>query len=272
MRIAITGGGGFIGQATLEEARRQGHEAWSFDRADGNDVLGPLDGLKGAEAVIHLAGVLGTHELFNSVRAAIDINITGSYRVMEWCLDNEANYVGITMPDAFPSIYTATKIATQRLATALYHSRGLRVCHVRAFNAYGPHQKYGHGHPQKIIPTFASLAWRNNPIPIWGTGTQTVDLIHVDDIARILVAATVLTGNEVIDAGTRTAISVNQVADFVLHVTKSSASAEHLPMRDGENPTHLVATGEGWEHLTFRPKFSWTLLADTIRWYRGKWR
>ena len=172
MKIVVTGGGGFIGNATRLYAQELGHEVWTFDRADGHDVMGDLEGLKGADTVIHLAGLLGTHELFNTVQDAIDINITGSYRVMDWCLNNDASYVGIAMPDAFPSIYTATKIATQRLATALHHSRGLRVSHVRAFNAYGPGQKHGPGHPQKIIPTFATAAWRQDPIRSGGTAPR----------------------------------------------------------------------------------------------------
>lgn len=191
---------------------------------------------------------------------------------MDWCLRNDATYVGITMPDAFPSIYTATKIASQRLATALHHSRELRVSHVRAFNAFGPGQKFGTGHPQKIVPTFAALGWRNIPLPVWGDGTQTVDLVHVDDIARLLVAATRLTENQIIDAGTGTALTVNAVAEFVLKVTKSYGGIEHLPMRDGEVPTHIVAGGEGWDLLPpdSRPTFSWSDLESTIKWYRGK--
>ncbi len=233
--------------------------------------MGPLDGLKGADAVIHLAGVLGTHELFDTVQEAIDINITGAYRIMDWCLKNEAGYVGITMPDAFPSIYTATKIASQRLATALHHSRGLRVSHVRAFNAYGPGQKHGPGTPQKIIPTFATKAWRNEPIPIWGDGTQTVDLVNVLDIARILVTCTKLWNNEIVDAGTGTALSVNQVADAVIKTTGSLAGVQYFPMRDGEEPTHIVATGEGWDLLDGgAPIFLWPELAETVRWYKDR--
>lgn len=234
--------------------------------------MGSLDGLKGADAVIHLAGLLGTHELFTQVQDAIDVNITGAYRIMDWCLKNDARYVGITMPDAFPSIYTATKIASQRLATALHHSRGLQVSHVRAFNAFGPGQKYGRGHPQKIIPTFAALGWRNDPLPVWGNGSQTVDLIYVTDIARLLITAVSLTENQIIDAGTGVALTVNAVAEYVLKVTKSTGGIERLPMRDGEKPTHIVATKEGWNWLMSdeRPVFTWGQLADTIRWYRGK--
>lgn len=269
MRLAVTGGGGFIGSAVIRHAHEMGLEAWTFDRSDGHDVLGDLGGLKGADAVIHLGGVLGTHELFNHVEDAIQQNIVGSYRIMQWCIDNGAGYVGITMPDAFPSIYTATKIASQRLATALHHSRGLKVSHVRAFNAYGPGQKHGPGHPQKIIPTFAVEAWHNRPIPIWGDGTQTVDLIHVDDIANILIRATALTQNEIVDAGSGHPLTVYEVAQFVLRVTHSTAGMVNYPMRDGETPTTIAAKGEGWDLMDWpkEPEFDWDQLRNTILWY-----
>lgn len=271
MKIAITGGSGFLGRATLAYAQTMGHAAWTFDRADGHDILGDLKGLYGAEAVIHMAGLLGTHELFDSIEEAIQVNVVGSLRIMEWCIKNDAHYVGITMPDVFPSIYTATKVASQRLARALHHSRGLKVSHVRAFNAYGPGQKYGPGHPQKIIPTFATLAWHNKPIPIWGDGTQTVDLVHSFDVARMLVNAIAWADDEIFDAGTGVAITVNQVAELVIRVTGSTAGVRYHPMRDGEVPTHIVADGwKGWAMMGIHPQFNPATLAEVVKWYQPK--
>src|SRR6478752_5341040 len=95
------------------------------------------------------------------------------------------------MPDSdWANVYQATKLCSMKLATAWHRNFGVPVSHVRAFNAYGPGQKYGVGHPQKFLPTFASLAWRGEPIPIWGDGLQSVDPIHVDEVARMLVDAT----------------------------------------------------------------------------------
>ncbi len=270
MRIAVTGGSGFIGKPTVRYAQTQGHDAWTFDRQDGHDIMGDLKGLEGAEAVIHMAGLLGTHELFDQAEEAVRVNVIGSLRIMQWCVDHDANYVGITMPDAFPSIYTATKIASQRLATALHHSRGLKVSHVRAFNAYGPDQKFGPGHPQKIIPTFATLAWQNRAIPIWGDGLQSVDLVHSGDVAAMLVEATKFGNNEIFDAGTGVALTVNQVANVVRRVTGSTRGVVHLPMRDGEVPTHIVASGEGWDVIGFQPTHDLERLAEVIRWYQPK--
>lgn len=268
MRIAVTGGHGFIGAPTVRYAISQGHDAWMFDRSDGNDIMGNLKGLDGAQAVIHLAGLLGTHELFDAAEEAVMVNVVGSLRIMEWCVERNARYVGIAMPDAFPSIYTATKIAAMRLATALHYSRGLKCSHVRAFNAYGPGQKHGPGHPQKIIPTFAIEAWNGRPIPIWGDGSQTVDLVYAGDVAAMLVDATKFTNNETFDAGTGVAMSVNEVAKLALEVTGSPAGVQYHSMRDGEVPTEIVAQGEGWGLLGWKPEHDLDRLKDVIRWYK----
>jgi len=271
MKITITGGKGFIGDATARIAKDWGHEVTFFDRRDGNDIMGDLSALEGSKAVIHLAGVLGTHELFDDIQGAIDLNITGSYRIMQWCLDHHANYVGILMPDVFPSIYTATKVASSRLAKALHHSRGLKCSHVRAFNVFGPGQAVGPGHPQKLVPTAAVAAWNGEAIPIWGDGTQCVDLIYVDDVGKLLVtAAENFEDNEVFDAGTGIALRVDMVANMIKNMAGSNSLLQYLPMRDGETPTKICAEGEGWELLdeTLIPKLRWSDMQKTVDWYK----
>lgn len=268
MRIAVTGGTGFFGRATINAAENAGHTVWAFDRTLGLDVLGSLDALEGADTVIHLAGVLGTSELFDMPETALDVNIKGTLRILQWCRDHDARYVGVSMPDPFPSVYTATKVAARRLATAWHHAYDLPVSTVRAFNGYGPYQHYGPGHPQKILPTFARAAWERRPLPIWGDGEQTMDLVHADDVGRMLVEACAFGGDETFDAGTGVPVTVNELAEFVLEVTGSKAGVEHLPMRAGEVPVQITATGEGWDRLDWKPEFGWDRIAETVRWYR----
>jgi UDP-glucose 4-epimerase len=270
MRIAVTGGGGFLGRSVLAAASRAGHDAWSFDRSDGHDILGDLSGLNGADHVIHLAGVLGTAELFDDPYRAININVNGSLHILEWCRAYSAGYTGITMPPVFPSIYTATKVCATRLATAYYNAYGLGVSHVRAFNAYGPGQAYGPGHPQKILPTFARYAWEGRPLPVWGSGQQSVDLVHANDLGQMLVDAVKWGGDAVFDGGTGQAVTVEYLARFVLEVTGSDAGIEYLPMRRGEKETHIVAGGEGWSWLTWKPQLDWGAIRQAILWYKDR--
>jgi UDP-glucose 4-epimerase len=269
MRIAITGGNGFIGRAAIAAATRTGHVAWSFDTLHGGDVLGDLSGLGDADTVIHLAGVLGTAELFDDPHRAVDVNVHGALRVLEWCRDHGARYVGITMPPVFPSVYTATKLAADRLASAFHQAYSLPVSHVRAFNAYGPGQAHGPGHPQKILPTFATEAWAGRPIPVWGSGSQLVDLVHADDVGRMLVDAARHGGDDaVFDAGTGHAVSVTELARYTLDITGSRHGWRHLPMRRGEVETAIRADGEGWDRLDWKPVLDWNRIADAIRSYR----
>lgn len=270
-RIAVTGGGGFLGSATIEQAELLGHNAWRFDRADGNDVLGMLSELKGADHVIHLAGMLGTSELFDTPEEAVETNVVGTLRILEWCRKNDATYTGITMPDSsWANVYQATKLCSMRLATAWNRNKLVPVSHVRAFNAYGPGQKHGPGHPQKFMPTFATKAWGGQPLPIWGNGLQTVDAVYVDDVARMLVEATQYGDDEVFDAGTGVPVAVLHVARAVnRYCGQPEDNIEFLPMRDGEEPdTAIRAEGEGWETLGWKPEFSWDLVQKTVDWYR----
>lgn len=266
--IAVTGGDGFLGKATVQSAKDAGHNAWAFDQTLGDDVLGDLSKLEGADTVVHLAGVLGTSELFDNAETAIDVNIRGTVRVLDWCLKHGASYVGISMLPVFPSVYTATKVCSQNLASAWHKAYGLPVSHVRAFNAFGPHQAYGPGHPQKIAPTFATAAWEGRPLPIWGDGDQTIDLIHVRDVGRMLLDATNFGEDQLFEAGTGQAVSVFEFAQFVLNHTGSDGGIEYLPMRIGEEPTQIVAQGLGWETLGWRPSLNWNDVADTIDWYK----
>ncbi len=266
-RIGITGGGGFIGKSAVKHAQARGVEVVTFDRPQ-NDVLGSLHALNGCDAIVHLAGVLGTSELFDTPELAIDVNIKGALNVLQLCAEEGIAFVGITMPPVFQSVYTATKVCADRLATAWHLNKGVRTSHVRAFNAYGPGQKHGPGHPQKILPTFATEAWAGRPIPIWGDGTQGVDLVHADDLGRMLVEACWFGDDEVFDGGTGVGLTVIEVAEHVLRVTGSKAGVRYLPMRAGEVPTKIVAGGDGWDELGWKPEHDWNRVTECVMAYK----
>ena len=270
--ITVTGGAGFIGSHVAHWAKRAGHEVRFFDRRGGHDILGDLSALHGSDAVIHLAGVLGTMELFDTIENAIEQNVLGSYRIAQWCLENDAQYTGILVPDVFPSIYCATKMGAFRLTSALHHAKGLKVSHVIAYNAHGPGQAWGDGHPRKFGPTFSMAAWRGEPIPVWGDGTALVDPVPVSVVARMLVDATDHGDDAVFDGGLGIEVTVNEIAEVVLEVTGSTAGIAYEPMRIGETPTNVAATGRGWDRLDWYPQYSrdnWQAeLARTVEWYR----
>lgn len=275
-RIAVTGGAGFIGSAVVEYAQKQGHDAWSVDTTTGVDVYDldmpwKLDhAMKGADSVIHLAGMLGTSELFGLAHKAVDINIKGTLNVLQVCADRGIGYVGITMPDSsWANVYQATKLCAMRLATAWHRNYEVPVSHVRAFNVYGPGQKHGPGHPQKFLPTFATRAWAGEPLPIFGNGQQTIDPVWVGDVARMLVDAARFGDDEIFDAGTGTAVTVRTFAQAVIRMAWSKSELNFLPMRPGEEDMSIiVARGDGWDALGWQPELDWDKVQEAVNWYK----
>jgi UDP-glucose 4-epimerase len=286
--ITVTGGKGFIGAHVARYAEAAGHQVRFFDRRQGWDIMGDLahidTGLRGSDAVIHLAGVLGTLELFEQIPEAIDSNIRGSYNIQRWCSLNGVQYTGILVPPVFPSIYCATKEASRAIATALYEAGRLKVSHVIAYNAFGPGQAYGPGHPRKFGPTFSIAALNAKPIPIWGDGKNLIDPTPVEVVARMLVDATEHSDNAIFDGGIGIAVTVTEVAELVAaYAAECRREAgvpfvegpliAYEPMRIGETPTNVAATGRGWDRLDWDPRdyqATWRdALRETVRSYVG---
>lgn len=133
-------------------------------------------------------------------------------------------------------------------------------------NAYGPGQSipapWGDSKVRKIMPTFVAHALSDRPIPIYGDGTQVMDMVYVEDVAKVLVDA-LLAGPHpkgvTYEVGSGVATTVNDIAEEVLKATGSDAGVEHLPMRPGE-PEHSVVLADlnavdhlGWTDDMFVP-------------------
>lgn len=264
MKVAVTGGRGFLGRYTMAELVRRDHEPVLLDHTDGWDVR--TDPIPKVDAVIHLAGVLGTAELFEHPLTAVSVNINGTIAVLQQCESMGASYVGITMPSVWANPYQATKRCAFDFAMAWQQHRGLGVSHVRAFNVYGPHQKLGP--VQKMVPTFAHNAWRNEPLPIWGDGTQQVDLVYAGDVAQVLVDALDHRAGQIFDAGTGEGMSVLGAADIIQLLTGSTADYAFRPMRPGESPAKVIAEGAGWDLLGWHPSFDADAFRRTVESYR----
>lgn len=270
--IAVTGSEGFIGRHVVEVLEKLNYQVARIDHHVGVSLDSEEAAylIRRSDAVIHLAGHLGTSELFDDPFEAVNANVNGTLAVLKACEKVRTRYVGITMPSVWMNVYQATKRCAFEMAEAWRLHRGVRTSYVRAYNVFGPGQKYGL--PQKIIPTFAVRSYRGEPIPIWGDGQQTVDLVHVEDVAKILVDALHYGDGELFDAGTGEQQSVLKVAGMVHSAVFGGPRPElvaHLPMRPGEDEgTRVAAMGEGWDLLGWHPTFDVQALYETVYSYR----
>jgi UDP-glucose 4-epimerase len=293
MRTVVIGGQGFIGAEVAKDLLRRGDSVTVADlgadraRCDalfgaGNVRVRSADILdktvlrnlvRGADEVYHMAGKLGTSELDDHVTAGIEINITGAVNVFEACLAADVPRVFYpSKPNVWLNTYSITKFASEQFARLYNECRNMRICSLRYFNAYGPHQATGP--VRKIIPTFAMQASRGLPIEIFGDGEQVVDMIFSEDLGRISVDFMRSGYNGApLDCGRGIGMTVNQVAADVNRHFGNKGRITYLPMRRGETPcTTLVADIKPLRAVLGKPRFSdWkSSLRSTLDWYAAR--
>lgn len=186
MSIAVTGATGFVGQALLDRAAQEGVAIRALARKEQQDrggvtwFAGDLGNRKaltrlmqGAEAVIHVAGVVNTPDpaVFEAG------NVTGTLNVIEAALAAGVprmvfvSSLSAREPDL--SVYGASKARAEKLVKA----SGLDWTIVRPPAIYGPRDR-------DMFELFRAAKWGVVPVPQHGRAS----MIHVSDLARLLLA------------------------------------------------------------------------------------
>lgn len=267
-RILVTGGAGFIGNAVRRVVESRGDEFVSFDSPnDVRDVHAVRDHMRDCDGVIHLAGLLGTSETLNQEELLLDVNVGGALVVATIAASLGVPMVQIgTGHRGQYNVYAITKACAEDLVLARAEWGDLKANVVRAYHAYGPGQKapppYGKATVRKIVPAFVCAALAGDPLVVNGTGMQVIDLVHVDEVARVLVEGLEGPYGRTIEAGTGNGITVQRAALDVIAACGSSSPIELTKMRDGEPlMSRVVADKPACRDL-------WPDLGDTIDYYR----
>ncbi|MBI11342.1 MAG: NAD-dependent dehydratase [Rhodospirillaceae bacterium] len=227
VKVVVVGGAGLIGSHTVDLLLDEDvAEVVVFDnlaRGTVENLTGALvdsrcrlvegdladptalgDALEGAAGVFHFAALwlLHCHE---HPRDGFDVNLTGTFNLLEACRDqgvqrlvfsSSASVYGDAieepMNESHPfnntTVYGATKIAGEAMATAFCHRDGLGYLGLRYFNVYGPRQDYKGAYVAVIMKMLDRLDRGESPI-VFGDGTQAYDFVSVRDCARANIAA-----------------------------------------------------------------------------------
>jgi nucleoside-diphosphate-sugar epimerase len=270
VKVLVTGSSGFIGQHLCAELTRRGHVPAPFDWPH-RDVrfAGDVEWmLRDVDAVINLAGVLGTPELFGSEVHAAEVNILGALNVYAAAkrglpvVQIGTGHRGQLNP------YAITKACAEDLGLARARWLGEKITVVRAYHVYGPGQLPGPPHGpagvHKFFPTFACRALNGEPLELCGGGGQLIDPVHVSDVAVALADAISGPYGAVVEAGCGKPVSVADVAGailieagFVPWRTEDVASRPGEP-QDAEVVATVPACRNPWPYL----------IGETVDWYR----
>lgn len=277
MRVLITGGAGFIGSHLADALIARGdhvvaldnfstgstsnikHITKNFEIIDGDIRNTELinETTKDVDLVLHMAAALGVNTILESPLESISTNITGS----EVVLNAAANYKKriliastseiygknpkqplketddrvVGSPQKIRWSYSDAKAIEEAMAVALHQEKNLQVTTARLFNTVGPRQSGRYG---MVIPRFVKAALSNEPINIYGDGTQSRVFCHVQDAIEALLKLVAIDKaiNEVYNVGGTGEITIKELADTVIKETNSQSSIEFIPYENAYAP------------------------------------
>jgi UDP-glucose 4-epimerase len=254
-KILVTGGAGFIGSHTVEHLLQAGAgEVVVIDdmvrgRADNlgpalstgrvrlvrgdicdRELMGAL--VDGADTVFHLAALRIT-QCAVEPRRAIEVMVNATYDLLELCVEAKVRKVVVAssasiygMASAFPTredhnpyanrtLYGAAKSFAEGLLRAFNDTYGLDYVALRYFNAYGPRMDI-HGRYTEVLIRWMERLDAGLPPIVFGDGAQTMDMVHVDDIARANVLAARSPATDVVlNIGSGVETSLLQLAELI---------------------------------------------------------
>ena len=241
-----------------------------------NQLLIPL--VEDAEYVFHLAAAVGVFNIVNNPLASLLTNIRGTENVLEAAhasnvpvfLTSSSEVYGKNISDSLKESddrilgspvtlrwsYSEAKAIDESLAYAYFIEKKLETRIVRFFNTVGPRQLGAYG---MVVPRFVKAALTNEPITIYGDGTQTRCFAHVYDVvdAVIAIAFAQNTIGKVINIGNDFEISINDLAKRIIGETGSQSEIVYVPYDE--------AYGEGFEDMERRvPNID--LIRDLVGW------
>lgn len=203
-----------------------------------------LDAIKNSGKKIRFLQV-STDEVYGSIK-------TGSW-TEEWPL----------RPN---SPYSASKAGGELLASSYNRTHGTDVVITRCSNNYGTHH-----FPEKLIPLFITNLIESKKVPVYGTGENIRDWLHVDDHCRGIYAV-LMNGRsgEVYNIGGGRELTNNQITSLILEAMNADTSSiEYVEDRKGHDLRYSVDWAKINQELSYEPQVKFEDgLRETINWYR----
>jgi dTDP-glucose 4,6-dehydratase len=251
------------------------------------------------DAVVHLAAESHVDRSIDGPTAFVMTNVVGTCAMLEAALaywrglpagrGDRFRFVHVSTDEVYGSLgpegrftetsrydpnspYAASKAASDHLARAWHRTYGLPVLVTNCSNNYGPYQ-----FPEKLIPLTVIKALAGEPLPVYGTGENVRDWIHVEDHARGLEAALsrgqVGEGYNFGGSSERRNIDVVRAICAAVDAQRPGGSPRErlisfVADRPGHDARYAIDDGKARAELGWAPRRSFEAgLADTVRWY-----
>lgn len=311
-RVLVTGGAGLIGStivdhlvsigeveiiaydnlvrgrmANLEGALERG--SVTFVEGDIRDRSLLAEVTTGTDVVYHLAAVRIT-QCAEDPRLALEVMADGTFNVLDAAVAADVGKVVAAssasiygLADEFPTsedhhpyhnrtIYGAAKLFNEGLLRSFNEMYGLDYVATRYFNVYGPRMDM-HGAYTEVLIRWMELIEKGEPPLIFGDGTETMDFVYIDDVARATVLAAEAPATDVVvNVASGTETSLNELAKALIKTMDSTVEPVHMPQRK-VNPVsrRLADTENAAKLLGFEAEVQLEEgLSRLVEWWRAE--
>ncbi|KES06040.1 epimerase [Streptomyces toyocaensis] len=308
MRVAVTGGGGFLGSHLCEALLRRGDKVVCLDdfstgdpanvaaflsdpafelvRCDvsrSTDVRGAVD------AVAHLASPASPPDYLRRPLETLAVGSRGTENALRLASQHGARFVLASTsevygdPEVHPqdetywghvnpvgprSVYDEAKRFAEALTQAHRSYHGTNTGIIRIFNTYGPRMR---PHDGRVVSSFIVQALGGDPLTVYGDGKQTRSFCYVDDLVRGILAMLDHDEPGPVNLGNPVELTVLQLAELVLGLTESTAGIQFHPLPVDDPTRRRPQIIRAWERLGWCPEVGIEDgLLRTVRWFAAR--
>jgi dTDP-glucose 4,6-dehydratase len=311
MRVLVTGAAGFIGSnfarmfargefskiqsvvaldkltyaGVIENLREVAtNPSYQFIRSDICDAKVVSDLIPGVDAIVNFAAESHVDRSITGAANFVQTNIVGVQVLLDAikASGRKIRFLQVSTDEVYGSIdsgswteewplqpnspYSASKASGELLARSYNRTHGMDVVITRSSNNYGTHH-----FPEKLIPLFITNLIEGRKVPVYGTGMNVRDWLHVDDHCRGIYAALVKgRSGEVYNIGGGRELTNNEITTLILDAMGADESSiKYVEDRKGHDRRYSVDWTKINHELGYEPQVKFEDgLKETIQWYR----
>ncbi|RFA08425.1 dTDP-glucose 4,6-dehydratase [Subtercola boreus] len=276
---ALTYSGNLENLAPVSDSAR-----YSFVHGDIRDRALLDELFPGIDAVVHFAAESHVDRSVDDASIFVETNVLGTQQLLDAGLRSGlARFVHVSTDEVYGTIadgswredhllepnspYSASKAGSDLLVRSYHRTHGMNVSITRCSNNYGPYH-----FPEKVIPLFVTNLIDGEHVPLYGSGENIRDWLHVDDHTRAI--ALVLVGGrpgEIYNIGGGTELSNVELTNLLLDATGTDWSfVDHVEDRKGHDLRYSVDCSKISRELGYEPLVPFEQgLGDVVSWYRN---
>lgn len=306
MRILVTGAAGFLGSHLVDRLMGDGHSVVAMDNLitgnfanlkahTGNpkfefihhNVSNHIHMIGDLDWVVHFASPASPIDYLQLSIETLKVNSLGTHNTLGLALAKRAKYFLASTsevygdPEVHPQsesywgnvnpigprgVYDESKRFGEALTMAYHHKHKLDTRIIRIFNCYGPRLRFNDG---RVVSNFIGQALKNEPLTIYGDGSQTRSFQYVSDLIEGIVRLMGVEFHEPVNLGNPQERTVLELAKVIKDLTKSKSEIvfKELPVDDPKRRLPDITRAKNL--LDWTPKKDLIEgLNETIAWYR----